>query len=465
MANDNFMLKTDAARELYAKVKDLPIFDYHCHLSPKEIYEDRVFNNITELWLEADHYKWRIMRIAGIDEEYITGNKSDYEKFYAFCKVFPNFIGNPVYHWAHMELKKYFNIDLTICEEHAKEIWDITSKALSTGKITARKLIEESNVDTVITTDDPIDNLEYHKKLRDEKIPFKVFPCFRADGIININIDEFVGYITKLEQAVGFCVEDIDNLITAINARMNYFVHNGCVAVDCSIRDFPKFINPSKLNANIAFQKKLEGYTLTEDDKNNYKFFILKEIARMCHKKDLVMQIHAGVIRNQNAKRYRSIGADSGGDCVGNPVDTDSLGRLLDRIEHKGHIPKMIVYTLNHNDYNRVATMLGCFAYGTPGRLQLGAAWWFNDHREGIVEQVKVTANTLGLGYFNGMLTDSRSFLSFPRHDYFRRILCSIIGDFVTMGEYKLDDNLIKIMQNICYYNAKNNFSIKEVKE
>lgn len=460
--SDTYLLKGETAKKLYNSIKDLPIFDYHCHLSPKEIYEDRKFYNLTELWLEADHYKWRIMRQAGIDEKLITGNADPYGKFYAFCKALPAFIGNPVYHWAHLELKKYFGIATPISASSAKEIWDTAVKKMANGSFSARNLIKVSNVDTVITTDDPIDDLNYHKLLKKENLSFKVLPCFRPDKAINIENDIFATYIKNLSLVSGLEINDFDTLEKAMEKRIEYFVQIGARAADLSFLDFP--CGCSKELAQVAFNKKMSGESLSKDEENAYKFEIIYILARLFKKYNFVMQIHTGVVRNQNTSRFNALGADSGIDSVANTPDIINAGRLFDKIELNGGLPKTIIYTLNPNAYYPISTMLGDFAGGIKGKMQLGAAWWFLDHRDGIKEQLRLFASTNGLGLFNGMLTDSRSFVSYARHDYFRRILCSIIDKWVDEGEYPNDEiGLYHLLADICYNNSKTFFSKEEL--
>ncbi len=454
MAED-FLLTNDTAKSLYKEVKDLPIFDYHCHLSPKEIFEDRKFFNLCELWLEGDHYKWRVMRNAGVDEKYINGNAEPYEKFLAFASVMPRFIGNPVYHWAHLELKKYFGITMPINCDNAKEIWDKTSEMMAGGEFGARRLIEMSGVDTVITTDDPIDSLEYHEKLID--LTFKVLPCFRPDKVLGIEKDAFAEYISSLSNIADTRISDIDTLLDALAKRLDYFIAHGAVVADCSFCDFP-IADGQKDVANKALGKRLSGEEISSKESDEYVFCVLRGLCRLFADRGIVLQLHTGVIRNCNSVRFAKLGADCGIDSVANAINVDGMVKLFDRVERDGGMPKTIVYTLNPAAYYPIATALGDFAGETAGKMQLGAAWWFMDHRDGIREQLKIFADTAGLGYFNGMLTDSRSFVSYARHDYFRRVLCSVLGEWAENGEYPCDNSLVEIAKDICYYNAKRFF-------
>ncbi|MDY5440373.1 MAG: glucuronate isomerase [Eubacteriales bacterium] len=453
---ENVYLENETAKKLYEIAKDLPIFDYHCHLSPKEIYYDKDFDNITKLWLHGDHYKWRVMRAYGIEERYVTGDATDKEKFFAFCRCMPSFIGNPVYQWASLELKTYFDIDLPLNEENAEEIWEKTLQKMSGGEFSARKLLERSKVETVITTDDPVDDLEYHDKLKDFGV--KVLPSLRIDKVLQINDGGYASYVKKLEEVSGVNIKNLDNLLTALTIRLDYFVSKGAVAVDMSFNDFP--INYfGKEGAIMAFDNAVLGNTLSKEDIESYQFYLITTLAKELNKRGVVMQMHSGVIRNLNERLYSWLGADVGCDASGDTVSVVGLYKLLSEVAKTDELPKTIVYTLNQNASYAIATVLGAFNGKTRGRVQLGAAWWFADNYYGIKEQLKVIATQGGLGLFNGMLTDSRSFTSYARHDYFRRILCSQIGEFVERGEYPSDEReLNKLICNICYENAKNYF-------
>lgn len=457
--SDEYLLTNETAKKVYEKIKDLPIFDYHCHLSPEEIAEDKKFFNLTELWLLGDHYKWRVMRNYGIDEKLITGDAPAYEKFFAFASALPSFIGNPVYHWAHLELKKYFGITKSLSKSTAKEIWEETEKKMADGSFSARKLIECSNVDTVGTTDDPISPLKAHEEIAKMGLTFNVVPSFRPDNAINIEKPVFADYIEKLAAASGIKISDFRSLVDALEQRLYYFVNHGCVATDCSFTDFPKGKGDERM-ADEAFKKVLAGKEITKEEQDEFKYCVIKRLAGLFTKYNLAMQIHTGVLRNQNSARFAAIGADCGIDSVGNALDIEAGGKLFDDIEKTYGLPKTIVYTLNPNSYYPLATMIGDFAGQCAGKMQLGAAWWFMDHRDGIREQLHIFADTAGLGLFNGMLTDSRSFVSYARHDYFRRIFCSVIGEWVEAGEYPNDiEALAELAGNVAFYNAKKFFT------
>ena len=457
--SDDYLLTNDTAKKVYNKIKDLPIFDYHCHLSPEEILEDKTFYNLTELWLLGDHYKWRVMRNFGVEERLVTGDAPAYDKFFAFASALPSFIGNPVYHWAHLELKKYFGITTPLSAKTAKEIWDKTEKMMANGSFSARKLIAGSNVDTVGTTDDPTSPLKAHEAIAKAGLTFSVIPSYRPDNAINIEKPVFAEYLGKLEQASGIKTSSFDGLVAALENRLDYFVAHGCVATDVSFTDFPKGSGDEK-KADKALKDVLAGKKITKEEEDEFKYCILKKLGIMFAQKKLVMQVHTGVLRNQNTTRFKAIGADCGIDSVGNALDIEAGGKLFDDIEKSYGLPKTIVYTLNPNSYYPLATMIGDFAGQIGGKLQLGAAWWFMDHRDGIREQLKIFADTAGLGLFNGMLTDSRSFVSYARHDYFRRIFCSVIGEWAEAGEYPDDmEGLVTLAGNVAFYNAKKFFT------
>ena len=457
--SDDYLITNNTAKKIYKRIKDLPIFDYHCHLSPEEILEDKTFYNLTELWLLGDHYKWRVMRNYGVEERLVTGDAPAYDKFFAFASALPSFIGNPVYHWAHLELKQYFGITTPLSAKTAKDIWDKTVKMMADGSFSARKLIAGSNVDTVGTTDDPTSPLKAHEELAKAGLPFTVVPSFRPDNAINIEKPVFAQYIKKLAAASGFKTETFDGLVSALKNRLDYFVDHGCVATDVSFTDFPKGTG-DEAKANKALQDVLAGKKIAKEEEDEFKYCILKRLGGLFAERNLVMQVHTGVLRNQNTSRFAAIGADCGIDSVGNALDIEAGGKLFDDIEKTYGLPKTIVYTLNPNSYYPLATMIGDFAGQIGGKLQLGAAWWFMDHRDGIREQLHIFADTAGLGLFNGMLTDSRSFVSYARHDYFRRIFCSVIGEWVEAGEYPDDlEELVTLAGNVAFYNAKKYFT------
>ena len=399
--NDKFMLKNDTAIELYEAVKDLPIIDYHCHISPKMIAENYKFKNATELFLGGDHYKWRQMRTNGVDEKYITGDASDYDKWLAFAKTMPYLLGNPLYHWTHLELKRYFDIDDVLSESTAKAIWDKVNACLEKDEFSTQGLIKRSGVEVICTTDAPYDTLEYHKALKDFGV--KVIPAWRPD-IYDIKPD--------------------------FGERMDYFHENGCRLADHAVDR----MDEETVNALIT-------------------------LGREYAKRGWVWQLHIGALRNNNTRMFKKLGPDTGFDSINDFEIARGLSKILDTLDSENALPKTILYCLNPKDNYVLGTMLGNFQGGVPGKIQFGSGWWFNDQRDGMVAQMQALANLGMLSRFVGMLTDSRSFVSYTRHEYFRRILCNLIGEWVEDGEYPRDmETLKKIARDICYFNAKNYF-------
>ena len=447
--NDNFMLKTEAARKLYAAVKDLPIIDYHCHLSPKMIAEDYKFRNAFDLFLGGDHYKWRQMRTNGIDEEYITGGADEYEKFKAFARTMPYLIGNPLYHWTHLELKRYFDIDETLSEDSCERIWNKVNECLAKPEYSAKNLIKRSNVEIICTTDDPADTLEYHAALKD--FSTKILPTFRPDKAVEIGKETFLPYI----KAIG--ISSYDQLEKWIVERISYFDSFGCRLSDHALEYVPFAIGDAK----AAFDKKLAGKELTAEEIDAFKTAILKVCAREYTRLGWTMQLHIGALRNNNRRMYEKLGADTGFDSINDLSIAEKLSAFMDNLEYDDCLPKTILYTLNPKDNYVLGTMLGNFQKApTVGKIQFGSGWWFNDQRDGMEAQMRALGNLGMLSRFVGMLTDSRSFVSYPRHEYFRRIMCNLIGGWVEDGEYPADyDTLTKIVQGIAYYNAKNYFN------
>ena len=458
--DNKVFLENDKAVELYEYAKSLPIFDYHCHLAPQDILGDKVFSNLTELWLNGDHYKWRIMRAYGVDEKFITGDGDDKEKFFRFAEALPHFIGNPVYHWAHLELKKYFDLTLPICPKNAEEIWTRTLEKMADGSFSAKKLIERSNVCAVVTTDDPVDDLSAHRAISGEDNPFKVLPCFRADRLINIDKPDYADYVKKLGEVAGVEIKGFNELLEAVERRLDFFVANGATAVDIGMEDFP-FGYGDVSKCDDIIKDRLDGKVIDDEDKAEFQFTLMAHIAKMLRDRGMVMQLHVGVIRNCNTVLFDRCGVDVGGDSVANVLNVNNARDFLDYVEQNGGLPKTIIYTLNPTAYYPLATLIGDFQGGERGKIQLGAAWWFMDHRDGIKEQMRVLASTGGLGLFNGMLTDSRSFTSYARHDYFRRIFCSLVGEWVESGEYPDDkETLENLVKNVCIDNAKIYFGV-----
>ena len=446
--NDNFMLKGKAAKKLYEIVKDLPIIDYHCHLSPKMIAENYRFKNAYDLFLGGDHYKWRQMRTAGVPEELITGNGDEYEKFLAFAKTLEGLIGNPLYHWTHLELKRYFDIDETLSEKTAKKIWDKCNELLAKPEFSAQNLIKRSNVEVICTTDDPADTLEYHAALKD--FSTKILPTFRPDKAVEIGKETFLPYIKQIG------VNSYGELVSWLRARIEYFNGFGCRLSDHALEYVPFGVG----NAEDAFNRRLAGEELSKEDIDAFKTAVLKVCAEEYTRLGWTMQLHIGALRNNNKRMYEKLGPDTGFDSINDLAIAEDLAAFMNNLEYSECLPRTILYTLNPKDNYVLGTMLGCFqGAGIQGKIQFGSGWWFNDQRDGMEAQMQALANLGMLSAFVGMLTDSRSFVSYPRHEYFRRILCNLIGRWVDDGEYPEDyEALGKIVSGISYYNAKEYF-------
>ncbi len=448
---DDFMLHNQIGKYLYETyARDLPIIDYHCHLSPEMIANDHIFQDAHALFLGSDHYKWRLMRACGIAEEFITGNGDKYESWCAFAKCMPLLIANPVYHWTALELKRYFDIDTPLNEDSAKEIWERCNKKLAQADFSAKKLIERSKVEVLCTTDDPADDLAHHKKIKADGFQPKVLPTFRPDRAVEIGKPEFLPYIKKLG------ITDYPALIQWLKERIAYFN-----AVGCRLSDHgQERVAYAQGNAALVFEKRLRGETLTANEIEVFQTALLTVLATEYTNYGWTMQLHIGALRNNNTKMFRTLGADAGFDSINDLCIAEKLSALLNSLEANDSLPKTILYTLNPNDNYVLATMLGNFQSApTAGKLQFGSAWWFNDNRDGMEAQMKALANLGVLGNFIGMLTDSRSFVSYPRHEYFRRILCNMVGEWVEKGEYPNDEKSLKrIIEGICYGNAKQYF-------
>jgi glucuronate isomerase len=454
----DFLLTNPTSKNLYHNImKDLPIFDYHCHLDPKQIFENKSFENITQIWLAGDHYKWRAMRIHGVSEELITGNASDWEKFEAWAETVPNLFGNPLYHWTHMELRTFFGIDKLLSPATAREIWEECNEKLQTDDFKPRRFIEKSNVTLVGTTDDPTDTLEFHKLLKDdETFGVQVVPTFRPDGALFIEKPSFQEWLTKLENASNVKVSSFETLVEALQQRVNFFTENGCCASD---HDIPKmaFKEISKEDIGKIFVKRLNNEELTNNEIIGYRSALLVELGKMYADKKWVMQLHMGAIRNNNTRIQSLVGADAGVDSIGDSLLAEGLSKFLDALDQTNSLPRTILYNLNPRDNYVLGTMIGnFFEAGIPGKVQFGSGWWFNDQYDGMVKQMTDLANLGVLGHFVGMTTDSRSLLSYARHEYFRRIVCQIIGEWVEEGKAPNDEVILEQMiKNIGYNNAQ----------
>lgn len=465
--NDSFLLQSDTARLLYHNhAEKTPIFDYHCHLNPAEILENKQFANITELWLSGDHYKWRLMRANGVDEKYITGNAEPYEKFEQWADTISRCIGNPLYHWTHLELKRYFGVDEPLCKENAKEVYEACNALLQKEEFRARGLIERSGVAALCTTDDPADDLSNHIALaNDPGFPVQVLPTFRPDRAIHLENEGFADYIKTLGKAAKMEIKDLDALKGALLKRAEFFKANECLLSDHAF-GAPEFGPSAKSDAENGFKKALSGKPLSAKEISAFHTQVMVFLGGVYEQLGFAMQLHLGVVRSVNTAMFRLAGADTGFDAIGNDLSVESVIRLLDRMEQQNALPKTILYSLNPNDNDRLAVAAGCFQRGpAAGKIQLGAAWWFNDHRDGMVNQMRALANTGILGNFIGMLTDSRSFVSYTRHEYYRRILCNLLADWVNAGEVPADFNRLgKIVEDICFDNAAKFFGLPRTK-
>ncbi len=461
--NDNFLLNSESAVRLYHEyATKMPIFDFHCHLNPREILEDKQYADLTEIWLAGDHYKWRLMRANGVDEKYITGNADSYEKFLKWAETISKAIGNPLYHWTHLELKRYFGVNELLNAKTAPKIWETCNKKLREG-ITARSLIKSSNVKALCTTDDPVDDLKAHIEIsKDESIDVKVLPTFRPERAFSLDAPGFVEYMKLLSSVAGLDIKTFDDVVKALNKRAEFFKSVGCVLSDHSFGS-PDFTVSSAEDARAAFSKAIKGEIPTQAEIKAYHTELMLALGRIYSNLGFVMQLHVGVIRNNNALMFEKVGKDAGFDAIGDGISAASLAALLDGLEKTGDLPKTVVYCLNDNENDKIASILGCYQKGpSVGKHQLGSAWWFNDHYDGMVKQLKSISNTGLISTFVGMLTDSRSFLSYTRHEYFRRILCNLIGDWVQNGFVPSDFELLGgIVEDICYNNAVEYFNLK----
>ena len=459
----DFLLSTPTARILYHEyAAHMPIVDYHCHVSPKEIWEDVRFENLTQLWLAGDHYKWRLMRWQGIPEYYITGDAPDEEKFQKFAEALPRAIGNPMYHWCHLELQRYFGIDDILNGQTAPAIFEKTKAILAEGNLSVRNIIKQSGVSFIGTTDDPSDTLEYHEKLaKDTSFEVTVAPTFRPDKAIHIHKAGFREYIQKLSATVGYEIDDIDALTRALRSRMAFFAEHGCRAADLGM-DYMVYSPVSADTANAAFRKALSGRTLSAEEAEGYMTYLLLFCGAAFAELGWVMQIHCNCLRNPNSKRFASLGPDSGFDCVGPDRGGEAMAHYLNWLDSRELLPKTILYSLRESDNTYLAVLAGAFQdEGIRGKVQLGSAWWFNDHIPGMKKQLTDLASVGILGNFVGMLTDSRSFLSYTRHEYFRRILCDLVGGWVENGEYPNDpEQLGSMICDIAYHNAATYFGL-----
>ncbi|MBN1892643.1 MAG: glucuronate isomerase [Clostridiales bacterium] len=463
--SDNaFMLKTKTARELFeAYAKDAPIIDYHCHLDAQEIDEDMRFENIAQLWLRHDHYKWRLMRAAGIEERLITGDASDREKFDAWVSVLSKAVGNPLFHWSHMELKRCFGFDGVLSEKTADEVWSRTSKALAKKNMGARGLISAANVELLCTTDDPVDSLEAHQRIQeDSAVKFRVLPAFRPDRAVVIEKPEFFEFVEQLEDVCKTKIAKIEDLEDALRERMDYFAGLGCRLSDHGMERFVyEPANRDTVNRILCKRLAVMAGNLSETEIDQYKTAMMLFFARADHELGWTMQVHFGAGRDVNSRMNALIGPNSGFDCISGGGFVAPMAQWMDALEREDSLPRMIIYSLNPNDNVLIDSLIACFQKGPEaGRLQHGSAWWFNDHDRGIREQLQSVAENGYLPSFVGMLTDSRSYLSFVRHEYFRRILCDMLGQMIEDGLFPDDRELVgDMIGDICYRNVRRLFA------
>ncbi len=458
----DFLLNTQAAKTLYhGTAESCPIIDFHCHLSPREIYEDIRYENITQVWLGGDHYKWRLMRSAGVPEKYITGDASDYEKFEKYATVLGKAIGNPLHHWSHLELRRFFVYDGILNQKTAPQVWELANAKLQSAGYTSRGLIMMSNVDTICTTDDPVDSLEWHEKLAaDKSFPVTVLPAWRPDKAMNLEKPTWPDYLAQLKKAAGMEIRSFADLKKALHQRLDFFAAHGCKLSDHAL-NYVMYAPAAEEELERIFAARLNGTLPTAQEEAEFKFAFMSAMAAEYHDRGWVMQLHYGCRRDNNPTMFKQLGPDTGFDCVDNTAPSTETAAFLGSLEEKNALPKTILYSLTTNDNAAIDSILGCFQNDEAvGRIQHGSAWWFDDHFDGMSDQLKSLANRGYLAGFVGMLTDSRSFLSYPRHEYFRRILCRIFGEWIEDGFFPEDmDTVSEIVSDICYGNAKRYFN------
>ena len=455
--DEDFLLESDTAKTLFhSYAKEMPILDYHCHISPKEIAEDRRFENITQVWLGGDHYKWRQMRSNGVEEKYITGDAGDREKFQKWAETLEKAIGNPLYHWSHLELQRYFDYHGVLNSDTAEEVWELCNRKLQEEGMSSRGMIKKSGVTLLCTTDDPADDLCYHKQIKeDASFDVQVLPAWRPEAAMKIAAPGFADYMKRLSGAAGISIQSFSDLKQALLNRLAFFAEMGCKASDHSL-DYAMYVPVSEEEVEKIFAKALSGERVSYEEDLKYKTAILVFLAKEYKRLDWSMQLHYGVKRDNDKPRYRALGPDTGFDCIDTYTPSAQLADLLNAMAENDGLPKTILYSLNPSDNAAIGTVLGCFQDSScVGKIQQGSAWWFNDNKQGMVDQMTSLANLGLLSNFVGMLTDSRSFLSYTRHEYFRRILCNLIGNWVENGEYPWDEKRLgKMVQDIAYRNA-----------
>ncbi len=458
LGND-FLLDSEAAKELYfGYAEKMPIYDFHCHLNPKEIYEDKKYRSLTEVWLAGDHYKWRLLRQFGIDENEITGTASDEEKFAAYAKTIPYAIGNPIYSWTHLELRRFFGIYDVLTPETADKIYAEANAKLE--NLTARQLIKMSNVTGICTTDDPVDSLEYHLLLKeDDSFDVVVRPSFRPDKGMKIDQPTFIPWIEELGRVVGYKIDSFATLKKALLQRAYFFDEIGCVCSDHGLEPFA-YLPSTPEECEVIFAKAMRGETLTNDEVEKYKGALLVALGKIYNELGWVQQYHIGALRNNSERNFKKLGPDTGFDAINDQNFAPKLSAVLNELDKTNELPKTVLYCLNPRDNETLAALMNCFQGGIPGKIQFGSGWWFNDQKDGMQKQMETLMQVGLISQFVGMLTDSRSFLSYTRHEYFRRILCSKLGALIEGGEYPYDIKFVgKIVEDICYNNSMRYFA------
>jgi glucuronate isomerase len=460
---EDFLLSNDVARRLYQRfAAPQPILDYHCHLSPRDIAEDRRFANLFEIWLEGDHYKWRAMRANGVAEKYITGDATPYEKFLAWARTVPYTLRNPLYHWTHLELQRYFGIDKLLDEKSAPAIWE-SANAMLADQLSAQGILQKFRVEAVCTTDDPTDDLRHHQAIAKSNLATQVLPCFRPDKALRIGDAEFVSWIERLAKTANVEVRDLGTFLQALESRHDFFHSQGCRLSDHGLEHC--YATPcSERTAAAIFSKALDGHSTGEEERLQFASFLMLFFGRLDAEKGWTKQLHLGALRNVNTAARRKLGADTGYDAIGAFPQAQHLSAYLDLLARENALPQMILYNLNPADTFQFATLMGCFQDGErAGKIQYGSAWWFLDQKQGITAQIDALSNVGLLSRFIGMVTDSRSFMSYPRHEYFRRVLCDIIGQDVMRGELPDDEALLgRLVQDVCYRNGKQYLRLPE---
>ena len=466
--DENFLLSNKTAQYLYHEyAKKMPIIDYHCHLPQQQIAEDKNFDNLTQIWLYGDHYKWRAMRTNGVNEKYITGTATDFEKFKQWSATVPYTLRNPLYHWTHLELQRYFDVHELLNADTAKKIYDECSEKLKSPEYSVKNLLRKMNVKTVCTTDDPVDSLEFHKQLAEDEFEIPVLPAFRPDNAMNVSdTEKFTAYVKKLETATDISISSFDDFLFALQNRHDFFASVGCCVSDHGLEEiYADDFTGHEIDS--IFNKVHSGKHLNETEQRKFKSAMLVHFAEWDWEKGWVQQFHLGALRNNNSRMLQQLGADTGWDSIGDFSQGRSLAKFLNKLDSDNKLAKTILYNLNPADNELMATMIGNFNDGSAeGKIQFGSAWWFLDQKDGMTKQLNALSNMGLLSKFIGMLTDSRSFLSYPRHEYFRRLLCNLFGEEIENGELPNEISWIgKLIQDICYNNAKQYFNWPVAKE